>query len=114
MRLGIALVTLVSVVGCASSTVIRSVPPGARVYVNGHYLGEAPVTQTDKAVLLSSKTVVLKKEGYRDQTGTITKGLAIVPLLTALLCVVPLLWALGHPDEYVFDLEPIPAEQPPR
>ncbi len=30
--------------GCASSTMINSIPPGAMVYVDGKYLGRSPVT----------------------------------------------------------------------
>jgi len=119
-RLLPVVVALISFNACASSTVINSVPPGAKVYVNGHYLGDAPVTQTDTAVLGTWKNVVLKKEGYKDQTGTIAKEeLAIGPAIAGVFLWVPLIWALGYPEQYTFDLEPeqlpsVEREQPAR
>jgi hypothetical protein len=83
------------------------------VYIDGRYVGETPVTQKDSAVLGSSKTVVLKKDGYRDQLGTIRKEeLAVGPLVAGIFFTIPLLWVLGYPDQYVFELEPLPPEDP--
>jgi hypothetical protein len=94
---------------CASSTLIKSVPSGAKVYIDGQYRGNAPVTHRDTAVLGSSKAVVLKCKGYRDITGTIRKEeLAVGPLIGAIFVAVPILWVLGYPDEYTFELEPEP------
>ena len=70
------------VTGCASSTLIRSVPPGAKVYVDGQYLGQSPVTHRDSAPLWTTKTVTLKLDGYGDQSGTIRKeNLRVGPLI---------------------------------
>jgi len=96
---------------CASSTLIKSVPFGAKVYLDGQYRGRAPLTHRDTAVLGSSKTVVLKCEGYRDITGTIRKEkLAVGPLIGAILVAIPVLWVLGYPAEYTFELEPEPGQ----
>ena len=92
--------------GCASSTLINSNPPGAKVYVDGQYLGQAPVTQKDTALLGSSKTVTLKRAGYKTKIGTIRKEeLKIGPLIAGLLVYVPLLWVTGYPSQYTFELE---------
>lgn len=91
---------------CASSTLIHSIPPGAKVYVDGQYLGRAPVTQKDTAPLGTAKTVPLKLEGYKDRVGTIRKEeLKIGPLIGGLFALVPLLWVTGYPDQYTFELE---------
>ena len=93
--------------GCSSSTVIKSAPAGAKVYLDGQYRGRAPVTQRDTALLGSSKIVVLKCEGYRDATGRIRKDeLRVGTLIGAILVLVPVLWVLGYPAEYTFELEP--------
>jgi hypothetical protein len=92
--------------GCASSTLINSVPPGAKVYIDGQYLGHAPATQKDTAILGSSKTVVLKLEGYRDRTGTIRKDeIQAGPLVAGIFLTIPLLWMMGYPAQYTFELE---------
>ena len=94
------------VTGCASSTLIRSVPPGAKVYVDGQYLGQSPVTHRDSAPLWTTKTVTLKLDGYGDQSGTIRKeNLRVGPLIGCILVYVPCLWLTGYPDQYTFTLD---------
>ena len=101
----VAIFALLSV-GCASSTMINSIPPGAKVYVDGLYLGRSPVTQKDTALLGSSKTVILKLEGYSDRIGTIRKEeLKVGPLIGGILVLVPLLWVTGYPSQYTFELD---------
>lgn len=92
--------------GCASTTRINSVPPGARVFVDGQYLGRAPVTHEDSGPLWTSKPVMLKLDGYEDQSGMIRKEeLRVGPLIGGTLVLVPFLWLTGYPDEYTFELE---------
>ncbi len=98
--------------GCASSTLINSIPPGAKVYVDGQYLGHAPVKQKDAAILGSFKDVVLKKDGYRDQSGTIRKDeIRFLPLIAGIWLIIPWLWVTGYPDQYTFELEEIPSAE---
>jgi len=94
------------VTACASATTIRSFPSGAKVYLNGEYVGETPVVHEDMEIAGSSKKVKLTHDGYHDQVGTIRKEeLKIMPLVVGLFIVVPLLWVTGYPDEYRFTLE---------
>jgi hypothetical protein len=93
-------------VGCSSSTMIKSIPPGAKLYLDGQYKGETPCTHSDSKILMTSKTVILKKEGYKDFTSTITKEEArIGPIIGGIFVLVPLLWMLGYPSEYAFEME---------
>jgi hypothetical protein len=107
MKRVLAAVTVIPfLAACASSTTIRSHLSGAKVYVDGEYLGETPVVQEDAAIAGTSKKVVLKREGYHDQVGTIRKEeLKIFPLVAGLIVLIPLLWVTGYPDEYNFILE---------
>ncbi len=92
--------------GCASSTLIRSVPAGAKVYVDGQYLGRTPVTHRDSGPLWTTKAVTLKLDGYDDQSGTLRKeNLQTGPLVGCILVYVPCLWLTGYPDEYTFTLD---------
>ena len=103
----LVLATLVQ--GCASSTMITSIPDGAKVYVDGQLIGRAPVTQKDTAILGIAKTVMLKLDGYRTTTGTIRKEeLDPGALVAGLLVIIPLLWITRYPSQYLFELEPEP------
>jgi hypothetical protein len=107
MKRTLALLTLIPfLVACASATTIRSFPSGAKVFINGEYVGETPLVHEDMDVAGSNKKVKLTHDGYRDQVGTIRKEeLKVMPLVVGLFIVVPLLWVTGYPDEYRFTLE---------
>ena len=92
--------------GCASSTLIKSNPPGAKLYLEGQFKGETPYTHGDMAVAGTMKTVTLKKEGYKDFTGHIKREqLSVGALIGGLLLTIPLLWILEYPPEYTFEME---------
>lgn len=47
---------------------VTSVPPGAKVYINGEYVGEAPVSKKrsiDSLTCICNNKVSVEKEGYR-------------------------------------------------
>jgi len=78
MKILIALsMVLFFLLGCASTTLIKSNPPGAKLQVDGRSLGETPHFYTDKAVAGTTKAVTLKKEGYKDFNGYIKTGKVI-------------------------------------
>jgi len=92
--------------GCASTTYIKSNPPGAKLSVDGELLGETPTFYSDKAVAGTIKTVTLKKEGYKDFNGYIRrKELSIPILIGGIFLIVPLVWVLEYPSQYNFEME---------
>jgi len=110
----VALIFALTSAGCASSTVISSIPPGAKVYVDGQYLGRAPVTQKDTALLGSTKTVILKLKDHSPTVGAIRKEeLKVGPLIGGIFLLIPLLWVTGYPSQYIFELESDTVEEPP-
>jgi hypothetical protein len=103
----VVLVTAICfLVGCSSSTMIKSIPPGAKLYLDGQHKCETPCTQSDTAASGASKTVLLKKEGYKDFTGTIRKEEAKAgPIIAGCFLLFPFIWMLGYPSEYTFEME---------
>jgi hypothetical protein len=92
--------------GCASATVIKSNPPGAKLYLDGQLKGETPYTYADRAAAGTMRTVTLKKEGYKDFTGHIKREELSVPaLIGGILILIPLIWVLEYPPEYTFEME---------
>jgi len=108
MKKVIALIIMVLflLIGCASSTVIKSNPPGAKLYFNGQFKGDTPYTHTDKSIAGTWRNVTLKKEGYKDFTGHIKREELSVPaLIGGIFLTVPFLWILEYPPEYIFEME---------
>ena len=92
--------------GCAT-TVIKTKPSGAKVYMDGKLLGETPCTYSNAGAVGSSKIVTLKMEGYKDNVGQIKKDHPSWPKIIAGAVVAwPLLiWAADFPPEYTFEME---------
>jgi len=92
--------------GCASATVIKSNPPGAKLNLDGQFKGETPSTYSDRAAAGTMRTVILKKEGYKDFTGHIKREqLSVGALIGGILLLIPLIWVLEYPSEYTFEME---------
>jgi hypothetical protein len=97
---------LLFLIGCASTTLIKSNPPGAKLHVDGQVVGETPHFYTDKAVAGTVKKVTLKKEGYKDFNGSIEREkLSIPALIGGIFLLVPFVWLLEYPSRYSFKLE---------
>ena len=111
--ISVILIATIFLQGCASSTMIRSIPDGAKVYVDGQYRGRAPVIQKDTAFSGSAKNVALKLDGYATKTGTIRKEETdVIRLVAGIFLLLPLLWMMKYPDQYIFELERIPEVVP--
>lgn len=92
--------------GCASTTLIKSNPPSAKLYLDGQPQGETPYLHSDQAVAGTVRTVTLRKEGYKEFTGTIRREKLFVPaLIGGIFLLVPFIWILEYPPQYDFELD---------
>lgn len=109
MRKLISVIIVVAFVsGCASSTIIKTAPDDAKVYIDGNLVGTSPASYSDTAVSGTTKAVMLKKEGYKDKTVLIRKEEPQVgPIIGGMFFLFPFIWTLGYPDSYTFELEPV-------
>jgi hypothetical protein len=122
MRLGFALAACSLIVGCASTTIIRTNPSGANVMVNGNVIGRTPYTQTDTdPVMIPPKQFTLEMPGYQTATVTAAKtdwanvktigfalgGFVLWPLWAGLL------WAPDYREIPEVVLVPEVASRPP-
>ena len=110
----LAAITLGAFAGCASSTLIQSQPPGARVYVNGIVMGNTPYTMTDTKIVGSTTAVRLEYPGYQTLDASITRneeldGLALVG---GIFLLVPFLWIMKYQPAHVYQLQPAYGGQP--
>lgn len=73
LMVGIVLVSVISLVGCATlfkqksrTVAFNSDPQGAEIYINGNRMGKTPMPMNLSN--LKAVTVTFKKEGYDDKT----------------------------------------------
>lgn len=104
----IGAVTLGAFAGCASSTVLQSQPPGARVLLNGQPVGTTPYTMTDTKIVGSSTQIRLEYPGYQPLDATIsrTEELDVLALIGGLILLVPFLWVMGYQPAHLYVLQP--------
>ena len=103
----VALMALVALISsCASTTVIRSKPEGAAVYIDNIQKGITPLQYSDTAIAGTSKSIRIEKEGYKPLDTVIRKDtFQIGPCIGGLFVIFPFIWVLGYPDAYDFELK---------
>ena len=105
--------------GCASATIIKSKPSGAKVYLDGELKGETPYIYSSAGIWGTKKMVVLKKEDYKESVQQIKKDHVnwVTVIIGALVFYPLLLWGADFPTEYTFELEKLeskPSDQIPK
>jgi hypothetical protein len=112
-RLVAASTALLFTVGCASTTMIRSEPGEANVYIDGSKVGQTPYLYSDTKIVGSVTNIRLSKEGYQDfetfmkrdeefQVGPCIGGAFVWPVW---------LWVLGYKPERTYELTPLKPTQ---
>lgn len=102
----VLLACVVFMTSCASTTRIETYPSGAKLYVDGEFVGETPCDYTDSKIIGSSIGVRLEKEGYKPITTIITKDEEpnIGAAVAGYFFLVPLLWAMKYRPFHNYEL----------
>jgi hypothetical protein len=92
--------------GCSSTTVIRSIPPGANLYIDGSPVGKTPYTYSDTKIVGSVTTIKLKKDGYDETNVTMSRSEEFDAGACAggVFVLVPFLWVERYKAEHVYEL----------
>ena len=110
------------IAACTSSTVIRSNVPGARVYLNGMYVGNTPYMMSDTKIVGSSTHVRVEADGYEPVDTVITRNevFDVGACIGGVLVLIPFLWIMGYQPDHYYELRaggqyypPQPYEQQP-
>lgn len=104
-----ALSALTLLSSCASSTVFRTSPSNAKIYVDGKYLGTTPVTYSDTKIVGTSTNVRIEKEGYRTINAVINRSeqADVGAIVGGIFFLVPFLWTMKYNPEHTYEMEPI-------
>jgi len=97
---------LASLAGCSSSTVIRSNPTGARVFLDGSYVGTTPYTLSDRKIVSSSTSIRLEYPGLQPYTTSISRSeeFSVLACIGGIFLLVPFLWIMDYKGEHTYDL----------
>jgi len=93
---------------CTSTTLIESVPSGAKLYINEEPVGTTPYTYSDTKIMFTSSFVRLEKEGYEPLTTTFTRDeeVDVGAIIGGIFFYVPFLWTMGYKPVHTYELVP--------
>jgi len=91
---------------CASRTLIKSNPSGAKVYLNGEAVGTTPYTHEDTKIIGSVTTVKLEKEGYEPFNTSFARNekADAGAIVGGVFLLFPFLWTMKYKPERSYDL----------
>jgi hypothetical protein len=103
-----ALVAAVMLSSCASSTLITSVPPGAKVTINGMLKGVTPYQMTDTKIIGATSTIRLELNGYQPKDVMISRNekVDVGAVIGGLFFWFPFLWTMGYEPMHMYELTP--------
>jgi len=89
--------------GCASSSVIKTIPDQVMVYKNDQLVGVTPYEFWDRDISGAETTLLLRKPGFQDKTAKIKKDVLYVHRI---FCppILALPWLFGYDSSYVYEL----------
>ena len=100
---------------CTSTTMIQSIPSGAKVYVDGQPMGKTPYTHTDTKIVGTITTVDLKKEGYAPLYTSFERSeqVDVGAIIGGLFTMIPFLWIMKYNPIHTYELTPISGYEQP-
>lgn len=98
--------------GCASTTLIQSIPGEAKIYIDGQPVGKTPYSHTDTKIVGSTTSVKLVKEGYEDFYASFsrTERADVGAIIGGIFCWIPFLWTMEYNPIRTYEMIPV-AEQ---
>ena len=109
LKIAALLLFAATMIGCSSSTMIRSEPPGAKLYMNEQYKGETPYLYTDQKIVGSDTRIRLTLDGYHDLETIMSRDekLDVGALVGGVFFVVPWLWVMEYDPVHTYELKPV-------
>jgi hypothetical protein len=113
--IAVLLASVILFSGCSSSTLIRSSPSGAKVYLNGEAVGTTPYSHTDTKIVGTTTQVLLEKEGYEPLNVSFSRDeeVDVGAIIGGVFFLVPFLWTMKYKPLRTYEMKPISGVQVP-
>ena len=100
---------------CASTTQIRSTPPGANLFIEGEKLGQTPYSYTDTHIVGSVVHAKMTKSGYEDLNVSFSRSeeADVGAIIGGVLAFVPFLWTMKYKPEHSYEMVSLVTETAP-
>lgn len=93
---------------CVSTTLIQSVPSGAKVYLNGEPVGVTPYTHSDTKIVGTTTMVKLTMDGYDPLNTSFSRAEEVDPgaIICGFIAFFPFLWTMKYKSTHTYELTP--------
>ena len=110
--IAIMMASIVLMTSCESLTEINTIPSGAKVYVNGEYIGDTPVKYRDTKLSWACTPLKITMDGYQDKNESLCKNEEInkEALFVGLFVWPCLVWIMGYKKSRTYELVPMDEE----
>ncbi len=101
--------------GCWSSTVIQSVPEGAKLYLDSEPVGVTPYEYRDNKFTATMTTVRLEMNGYEPLYTSFSRDEQVMPgpAVAGFFVLIPWLWVMGYNPIHTYELTPLSSAATP-
>lgn len=105
----ILLAATVLFASCSSATLIQSDPNGAKLYMNGEYMGVTPYSYSDTKIVASTTDVRLEKEGYETLHTVLSRNerADVGAIVGGVFFLFPFLWTMKYNPTHTYELRPM-------
>ena len=114
MKKYVVLLASLSLIACTSTTVIRSQPEGAKVYLGDEMVGQTPYVYSDNKIIGTTNQLTLKKEGYEDFTTSFSRNeqVNVGALIAGIFVLVPFLWVMDYKPTHSYEMTQLQGDMP--
>lgn len=95
---------------CGSTTVIRSVPSGAKLYMDNEFVGTTPYDHYDTKIVGSKTSMRLTLDGFEACNVTLTRNEEVdagAAVASFFVFPIPLLWIMKYKPVHTYELKPL-------
>lgn len=94
---------MMNIVACTSTTVIRSYPIGAKIYMDNKLVGKTPYEHTDRKWFLGKQRIRIEKKDYETISDTLYRSQEWD--IGAILGILSLPWCRKYKSEQFYELK---------
>lgn len=106
---GIILCSAILFSSCASTTMMQSIPTGAKLYMDGEPVGTTPYAHTDTKIVGSTTPFRMTLEGYEDYNGLLKRNeeVNVGAIIGGIFLLFPFLWTMDYKPTHTYELIPV-------
>ncbi|MEZ5069832.1 MAG: PEGA domain-containing protein [Bacteroidales bacterium] len=104
-----ALMLSASLLSCTSTTMIHTVPEGAKVYLNDEFKESHSYKHSDSAISGTSTEMTFKMDGYQDFYTLLSKNeqVDVGAIVGGVFFLFPFIWTMGYNPSHSYELSPL-------